>query len=178
MWELDLEKGWERWRERSWKHEESTAWLKKKGERRKWSIEVYDCLFHLWGWQGLFEGHWRDNLTHTHTHTRTHTRCPESIWGLIFSLKDIPRLGMGWKFICCFSTWMTSFSPALPPTVDKRETPTKPIKHLSSVWTGRSCGISPSFSPCTLFSVCDFKSVCVCVCLCACVRACAPVRAC
>lgn len=40
--------------------------MKKKG-----SIEVCDCLFHLWGLQGLFQGHRRDDRTHKHAHKRT-----------------------------------------------------------------------------------------------------------
>lgn len=38
--------------------------MKKKG-----SIEVCDCLFHLWGLQGLFQGHRRDDRTQTRTQT-------------------------------------------------------------------------------------------------------------
>ena len=133
----------------------------KKRLKKKWSIEVCDCFFHLWGLQG----HWR----HTHTHTHTHTHSLELIQVLIFSLKDIPSLCTGWKFIYCFSTWTTSFSPlALFPTVDKREIATKPITHLSSLQPGRSCWMPPSFRLCHLFSDC----VCVCVCVHVPVRAC------
>lgn len=127
----------------------------KKRLKKKWSIEVWDCFFHLRGLQG----HWRDNHVDTHTHSL------ELIQVLIFSLKDIPSLGMGWKFIYCFSTWTTSFSPlALFPTVDKREIATKPITHLSSLQPVRSCWMPPSFRLCHLFSDC----VCVCACASSC----------
>lgn len=68
--------------------------MKKKG-----SIEVCDCLFHLWGLQGLFQGHRRDDRTHKHAHKRTdgerERESSESTRVLVFSLKDILRLGRG-----------------------------------------------------------------------------------
>lgn len=36
-----------------------------KEEKKKWSIQVYNCFFHFWDLRGLFEGHWRDNHIHT-----------------------------------------------------------------------------------------------------------------
>lgn len=133
---------------------ETRVWQEQK--EKKWSMEVYVCLFHLWSPLVFCEGHEKNNHTHTHTHS------PELIQVLIFSLKDILGLGMGWKFIYCFSTWTTSFSPAaLFPTVDKREMPTKPITHLSSLQPGRSWKMSPSFSLCHLFSECACASSCL-----------------
>lgn len=131
--------------------------VKKEGEepdrgkarvRKKWSIEVCNCFFHLWGLEGLFEGHWR----YEHTHTLSHTA---SIQVLIFSLKHIHT-----NFIHCFI-----FTDCLASHCGQNK-PTKLITHLCSLHPGGSGRTSPPLSLCPLFYVlCTWVCVCAISCL-------------
>ncbi len=151
----------------TWRNDGKNEWREPDGEKKrqeKGEEEMADrsvrLLFPSLRFAGLI---WGSLERQSHTRRHTHTHCPELIQVLIFSIKDILRLGMGGKFIYCFSTWTTSFSPPpLLPTVDKREIPTKPITHLSSLQPGRSCWTSPSFSLCPPFSVYVCQRVCIC----------------